>query len=84
MIKTQYAQWQEWSPLVAALSLKAGTLRGSLVPGTSMLGFALKKELGLKVMLRCSTGILNDTESAIRSMKSQNRAYTGQSSGRGI
>ena len=38
--------------------VKAGVLCTSLVPGTSMLGFLLKKLLGLKTMLRCSTGIL--------------------------
>lgn len=39
-------------------SLKAATLNGSLLPGTSILGFALKKDMGLNDTTRCSTGIL--------------------------
>src|SRR5438309_1001534 len=38
--------------------LKARTLNGSLLPGTSKLGFALKKEVGLNETTRCSTGML--------------------------
>ena len=39
----------------------AGVLRGSLEPGTSILGLHLKKDVGLNEMLSCSTGILQNT-----------------------
>ena len=52
--------WQQVACAAASFefSLKAATLSGSLLPGTSILGFALKKDMGLNDTTRCSTGIL--------------------------
>lgn len=66
-------QWHD-SPLVDPLVCpfvpfpfeNAGTLRLSNVPGTSILGLTLKKEDGLNVTLKCSTGILGAPMSHIR------------------
>ena len=46
------AQWAQHAP-----SEKAATLRESFAPGTSMLGFDVKKFVGLKSTLTCSAGI---------------------------
>jgi len=48
-----------FGPLTIALvSLKASTLKGSLLPRTSILGFAVKNELGLNETISVSAGIL--------------------------
>jgi hypothetical protein len=68
--------------------LNAGVLRGSLVPGTSILGLDLKKDVGLNETLSCSTGILQNTNVSISKVwktdKATGNAYTGQSSGLGV
>ena len=73
---------QSFAELLPERSENAGTLRRSWILGTSMLGFALKKFCGFKVIRTWSTGILfvfSDSNHETRL-----KTHTGQSSGRGM